>query len=85
LAEQVKRVGGEGCVQAHQLPVGIRAMLAYYGRLNFSSQSCRVAIARDSQRVQSDDDPPAGSWRLAYEFTRRARYDEAFRVWVRDR
>jgi 4-amino-4-deoxy-L-arabinose transferase-like glycosyltransferase len=85
LTEQVKRVGGESCVQAHQLPIGIRAMLAYYGQLNFASQGCQVAIARDSQRAQGDDDPPAGKWTLAYEFTRRARYDEAFRVWVRER
>ena len=86
LAEQVKRLGGDECVQAHQLPLGIRSMLAYHGRLNFTSSiPCRVAIGRDSQRLSSDDSPPAGNWTLTYEFTRRARYDEVFRVWVRDR
>ena len=30
-----------------------------------------------------DDAPPVGRWKLAYEVTRRARFDEAFRIWVR--
>ncbi|MBC8118777.1 MAG: hypothetical protein H7X75_04270 [Burkholderiaceae bacterium] len=89
LAEQVKRVGGDGCVQAHHLPVGVRAMLAYHGGLDFGPQfaapiACRVAIQRDSQRTSVDDEPLIG-WKVVYEFTRRARYDEVFRVWVRDR
>ena len=89
LAEQVKRVGGDSCVQGHHLPLGIRAMLAYHGGLRFGPQHaapvpCRVAIQRDSQRTPSDDEPLVG-WKIAYEFTRRARYDEVFRVWVRDR
>ena len=88
LAAQVRRVGGDGCVQAHHLPIGIRAMLAYHGSVNFGPQfaapiSCRVAIHRDSERTSSDDEPLRG-WRVAYEFTRRARYDEVFKVWVRD-
>ncbi len=88
LAEQVRRVGGDTCVQAHHLPTGVRAMLAYYGSLRFDTEgsaSCSVAIHRDSQRSQLDDTPPSGNWKSAYEFTRRARYDEVFRVWVRDR
>ena len=89
LAEQVRRVGGDGCIQAHHLPVGVRAMLAYHGGLNFGPQfaapiACRVAIQRDSQRTSVDDEPLVG-WKVVYEFTRRARYDEVFRVWVRDR
>ena len=89
LAAQVKRVGGDGCVQAHHLPIGIRAMLAYHGGVNFGPQfaapvSCRVAIHRDSERTVHDDEPLQG-WKVAYEFTRRARYDEVFKVWVRDR
>ncbi len=89
LAEQIKRAGGDGCVQGHHLPVGIRAMLAYHGNINFGPQfaapiACRVAIQRDSQRTTDDDEPLRG-WNIAYEFTRRARYDEVFRVWVRDR
>ena len=69
LAAQVRRVGGDGCVQAHHLPIGIRAMLAYHG-VNFGPQfaapiSCRVAIHRDSERTSSDDEPLRG-WRLAY-------------------
>lgn len=90
LADQVKRVGGDTCVQGHHLPVGTRAMLAYHGGLRFAPQlagpvPCRVVIQRDSQRTASDDEPLTGSWKIAYEFTRRARYDEVFRVWVRDR
>ena len=89
LAAQVKRVGGDGCVQAHHLPIGVRAMLAYHGGVNFGPQlaapvSCRVAIHRDSERTTNDDEPLHG-WKVAYEFTRRARYDEVFKVWVRDR
>ena len=90
LAEQVKRVGGDSCVQGHHLPVGVRAMLAYHGGLRFGPQfaapiACRVAIQRDSERTTSDDEPLTGGWKVTYEFTRRARYDEVFRVWVRDR
>ncbi|MGH6610688.1 MAG: hypothetical protein ACRECQ_10560, partial [Burkholderiaceae bacterium] len=90
LAAQVARMDNNSCVQAHHLPVGIRAMLAYHGELKFgppfaSPELCRVAIARDSQRTPTDDEPLIGGWDLAYEFTRRARYDEVFRVWVRDR
>ena len=38
LAAQVRRVGGDTCVQGHHLPVGIRAMLAYHGGVNFGPQ-----------------------------------------------
>lgn len=90
LAGQVRRVAPDSCVQGHHLPIGIRAMLAYHGGIRFGSQfaapvACRVAIQRDSQRTPSDDEPLLGNWKIAYEFTRRARYDEVFRVWVRDR
>ncbi|HVG04031.1 MAG TPA: hypothetical protein VM937_03730 [Burkholderiaceae bacterium] len=88
LSAQVKRVAGDSCVQGHHLPVGVRAMLAYHGGINFGPQlaapvPCRVAIQRDSERTTSDDEPLRG-WNIAYEFTRRARYDEVFRVWVRN-
>jgi hypothetical protein len=88
LGDQVRRLTGAGCVQAYQLPTGIRAMLAYHGGIHFSghaddSDACRVVIQRDSQRTQLDDAPPIGDWQLAYETTRRARYDEVFRIWVR--
>ena len=88
LAAQVRRVAGDACVQGHHLPVGVRAMLAYHGGINFGPQfaapvACRVAIQRDSERTTSDDEPLRG-WNIAYEFTRRARYDEVFRVWVRN-
>jgi hypothetical protein len=88
LGEQVRRVGGDGaCVQAHQLPIGMRAMLAYHGGIRFSGQhddeSCPIALHRDSQRTNLDDAPPIGDWDLAYEMRRRARFDEVFRIWVR--
>jgi 4-amino-4-deoxy-L-arabinose transferase-like glycosyltransferase len=88
LGDQVRRLGGGGCVQAYQLPIGMRAMLAYHGSIRFSgpgddSEGCRVVLQRDNQRTQLDDAPPIGSWQLAYEVTRRARYDEVFRIWVR--
>jgi 4-amino-4-deoxy-L-arabinose transferase-like glycosyltransferase len=89
LGDQVRRLAGPGaCVQAYQLPMGMRAMLAYHGAIRFSGQgddsdACRIVIHRDSQRTQLDDAPPIGDWQLAYEATRRARYDEVFRIWVR--
>ena len=91
LGEQVRRIAGEdGCVQAYQLPIGMRAMLAYHGGIRFSAQGdnsekCPIVLHRDSQRSQLDDAPPIGDWQLAYETTRRARYDEVFRLWVRRR
>jgi hypothetical protein len=89
LGGQVKRLASAGaCVQAHQLPVGMRAMLAYHGGIHFSRSSdtgetCSIVIHRDSQRTNLDDAPPIGDWQLAYEVRRRARYDEVFRIWVR--
>jgi 4-amino-4-deoxy-L-arabinose transferase-like glycosyltransferase len=89
LGDQVRRLAGPGaCVQAYQLPTGMRAMLSYHGAIRFSEQrddgeACRIVLHRDSQRTQLDDAPPIGDWQLAYEATRRARYDEVFRIWVR--
>ncbi|MGZ8321328.1 MAG: ArnT family glycosyltransferase [Telluria sp.] len=89
LGDQVRRLSsGDACVQAYQLPVGMRAMLAYHGNIRFSGQAddsdtCRLVIQRDSQRTQLDDAAPIGDWQLAYETTRRARYEEVFRIWVR--
>ncbi len=89
LGDQVRRLAGPGaCVQAYQLPMGMRAMFAYHGAIRFSGQgddgdACRIVIHRDSGRTQLDDAPPIGDWQLAYETTRRARYEEVFRIWVR--
>ena len=90
LGEQVRRLSSQPvCVQAHELPTGMRAMIAYHGRIRFGGTDadgeCRIAIHRDSQRSQLDDAPPIGDWQLVYETTRRARYDEVFRIWVRPR
>jgi hypothetical protein len=87
LSDQLRRVNGNECVQAHRLPAGIKAMIAYYGGIRFErpadSGLCRVALQRDSRRSSLDDAPPIGDWELAYELTRRARYDEVYRIWVR--
>lgn len=87
LAAQIRRVGGDSCVQPIGLPLATRAMLGYHGRIRFESPGdaglCRVALQRDSKRNADDDAPPAGAWDKAYELTRRARYDETFRIWVR--
>lgn len=87
LAGQVDRAGG-GCVQAVNVPIGTRAMLAYHGGIDFAAPAheggCRIALQRDSQRSALDDAPPRGAWTRSYEVTRRARYDEAFRIWVRN-
>lgn len=91
LGQQVRRLGGgNACVQAYQLPIGMRAMLAFHGHILFGgpadgSESCPIVLHRDSERSQLDDGPPIGEWQLAYETTRRARYDEVFRIWVRRR
>lgn len=87
LSEQLKRVAGDGCVQALGLPPGTRAMLAYHGTVRFErpedAGQCRVVLQRDSKRNTLDDAPPIGRWEMVYELTRRARYDEVFRIWVR--
>ena len=88
LGDQVRRLAGDGCVQAYQLPIGMRAMLAYHGGIRFNGQgddsdACRILIQRDNQRTHLDDAPPIGDWQLGYEVTRRARTDEVFRIWVR--
>ena len=87
LSDQLRRVNGNECVQAHRLPAGIKAMIAYYGGIRFERPAdpglCRVALQRDSRRSSLDDAPPIGDWELAYELTRRARYDEVYRIWVR--
>lgn len=86
LGAQVRRLAGDdACVQAYQMPPGLRAMLAFHGGIRFDDveTTCRVLIQRDSQRSQLDDAPPIGDWQLAYETTRRARYDEVFRIWAR--
>lgn len=62
-------------------------MLAYHGNVRFERPEdaglCRVLLQRDSKRNALDDAPPPDQWKLAYELTRRARYDEVFRIWVR--
>jgi 4-amino-4-deoxy-L-arabinose transferase-like glycosyltransferase len=87
IAQQVQRAGLKTCVQTVNLPVGIRAMLAYHGPIQFERPDdaglCRVALQRDSRRSADDDAPPVGRWTMAYEVTRRARFDEAFRIWIR--
>ena len=89
LGEQVRRLGGaNACAQAHQLPIGMRAMLAYHGGIRFSaladnSDACAIVVQRDSQRTNLDDAPPIGEWQIGYETRRRARFDEVFRIWVR--
>lgn len=87
LAAQLQRVAGDGCVQTLGLPPGTRAMLAYHGKVRFERPEdaglCRVILQRDSKRNTLDDAPPLGRWEMAYELTRRARYDEVFRIWVR--
>lgn len=86
IAAQIQR-SGETCVQAVNLPTGVRAMLAYHGAIHFERPGdaglCRVALQRDSRRSVADDAPPVGRWTMVYEVTRRARFDEAFRIWVR--
>jgi 4-amino-4-deoxy-L-arabinose transferase-like glycosyltransferase len=87
LAEQIRRVGGDTCVQPVGIPLPTRAMLAYHGKIRFETPAdaglCRVALQRDSRRSTDDDAPPSGRWEKAYELTRRTRYDETFRIWVR--
>lgn len=87
IAQQVQRAGGDSCVHAVNLPMGVRAMLAFHGSIRFDRPTeaglCRVAVQRDSRRSGEDDAPPPGDWTLVYEVTRRARFDEAFRIWAR--
>jgi len=91
LAAQLQARGlAQGCVQAHRIPLGERAIIAYYGKIRFdrdgSSETCRLALHHDSRRSSLDDDPPPGvrgMWELSWEGRRRARPDERWRIWVR--
>jgi len=81
---------GQGCVQAHRIPLGERAIFAYYGKIRFdregSAETCQLALHHDSRRSLLDDDPPPGvpgMWELSWQGHRRARPDERWRIWVR--
>jgi len=91
IAAQLQARGlGQGCVQAHRIPPGERAIIAYYGKIRFdregSAETCRLALHHDSRRSVLDDDAPPGvlgMWQLSWEGHRRARPDERWRIWVR--
>jgi len=91
LARELQARGlADGCVQAHRIPLGERAIIAYYGKIRFdregSAETCRLALHHDSRRSSLDDDPPPGvrgMWELSWEGHRRARPDERWRIWVR--
>jgi hypothetical protein len=91
VAAQLQARGlGQGCVQAHRVPLPERAIIAYYGRIRFdregSSETCRFSLHHVSRRSALDDDPPPGvrgMWELAWEGHRRARPEERWRIWVR--
>ncbi len=91
VAAQLQARGlGEGCVQAHRIPLAERAVLAYYGRIRFdregSAETCRFALHRESRRSPLDEDPPPGvrgMWELAWEGRRHVRPDERWRIWAR--
>jgi hypothetical protein len=92
VAAQLRSRGlGQGCVQAHRIPLPDREMMAYYGGIRFdrdgSSESCPLALHHDSRRSVLDDDAPPGvrgMWRLAWEGQRRARSDDRWKIWVRN-
>lgn len=91
IASQLKARGlGQGCVQAHRVPLPERAMIAYYGKIRFdrdgSAETCRFALHHVSRRSTLDNDPPPGvrgMWELAWEGHRRVRPDEQWRIWER--
>jgi hypothetical protein len=91
LAAQLRARGlGQGCVQAHRVPLAERAMIAYYGKIRFdregSAETCRFALHHESRRSALDEDPPPGvrgMWDLAWEGHRRVRPDERWRIWAR--
>jgi len=81
---------GLGCVQAHRVPLGERAIFAYYGKIRFESagsdETCRFALHHDVKRSLLDEDSPPGGrsvWELVWEGHRRARPDERWRIWKR--
>ncbi len=61
LAQQAQRGGQDTCVQAVNVPTGVRAMLAFHGEIRFERAGdvglCRVALQRDSRRTAGDDAP----------------------------
>ncbi len=92
LATQLRAHGlGQGCVQAHRVPLPERAIIAYYGKIRFdrdgSAESCPLALHHESRHSTLDEDPPPGvrgMWSLAWEGQRRVRPDEHWRIWVRN-
>ena len=81
---------GQGCVQAHRIPLAERAVLAYYGKIRFGNEStpetCRFALHREARRSALDEDPPPGlrgAWELSWEGRRRVHPDERWRIWSR--
>jgi 4-amino-4-deoxy-L-arabinose transferase-like glycosyltransferase len=91
LAAQLRARGlGQGCVQAHRVPLAERAMIAYYGKIRFdrdgSAETCRFALHHESRHSVLDEDPPPGvrgMWELSWEGHRRVRPDEHWRIWTR--
>jgi 4-amino-4-deoxy-L-arabinose transferase-like glycosyltransferase len=92
LGAQLRARGlGKGCVQAHRIPLPERAIIAYYGKIRFdregASESCALALHRDSKRSSLDEDPPPGvhgMWALSWEGQRKVRPDERWRIWARN-
>ncbi|MEY2897168.1 MAG: hypothetical protein RL669_1437 [Pseudomonadota bacterium] len=86
LAAQLANSGAgvDDCVRTWHVPPGVRAMLAYHGKLRFEADaalgSCRYLLHRDAQRNVFDDALPPGQWEVIAEVRPRTRSDEVFRL-----
>jgi len=74
----------QDCVQAWQVPAGVRALIAYHGQVNFAperaSGPCRFVLQRDMQRSAIDSALPPGAWETAGAVSARTRPDEVLRI-----
>jgi hypothetical protein len=86
LSAQLANAGAgiDDCVRAWHMPPGVRAMIAYHGRLRFEPDdapgSCAFLVHRDAQRNLLDDALPPGQWEVLAEVRPRTRSDELFRL-----
>jgi 4-amino-4-deoxy-L-arabinose transferase-like glycosyltransferase len=78
------------CLQAHRLPLALRALIAYDGNLRFGrgddGEACAIALQRISGNSPLDEDPPPGhpgTWRPMWDGHRGARPSETWRLWRR--
>jgi hypothetical protein len=87
IAQQVQRAGAHLlCRRSICQWVCARCsrITARYDLIALTTRACVAwPCSATGRHSTADDAPPVGDWALVYEVTRRARFDEAFRIWAR--